>query len=97
MKCRHCQKNRVTRPRGLCWTCYYTDGVRDRYPSVSKYGHRGIGNFNGAGARPAFPTSAAPGSPEKLAILAQRAQLRQSLFHPDDAEMPGARERRAVG
>lgn len=38
--CRHCHKVKPTRPRGLCWACYYTPGVRDLYPadprSVSK-------------------------------------------------------------
>ena len=29
--CRHCRKCAVTRPRGLCWVCYYTPGVKDLY------------------------------------------------------------------
>ena len=91
MLCRHCQKVKSNRPRGLCWSCYYTPGVREQYPSTSKFGRRGIGNFNGQAARPPFPTSAAPGSPEKIAILAQRAQLRQELWHPDDASLAEAR------
>ena len=28
VKCRHCGKSKVNRPRGLCWTCYYTPGLR---------------------------------------------------------------------
>lgn len=32
-RCRHCRKSSVTRPRGLCWNCYYKKpGVRDLYP-----------------------------------------------------------------
>jgi hypothetical protein len=85
--CRHCGTNPVNRPRGLCWSCYYRPGVRDQYPSTSKYARRGVGNFNGAAAPPEFPTDAAPGSPEKVAILAQRARLKQSLWHPADAPM----------
>ncbi len=34
------------------------------------------------------PTDSLPGSPEKVAILAERARLRQQLFHPDDAAHP---------
>jgi hypothetical protein len=90
MICRHCQKRRVTRPRGLCWTCYYTEGVREQYPSMSKFGRRGPGNFNGKAKLPPFPTLALPGSPEKIAILEQRALLRQALFHPQDATLAGA-------
>jgi len=29
MICRHCQKSKVNRPRGLCWSCYYRPGVRE--------------------------------------------------------------------
>ncbi len=29
--CRHCTKGRVNRPAGLCWSCYYTPGVREMY------------------------------------------------------------------
>lgn len=32
--CRHCRKCAVTRPRGLCWVCYYTPGVKDAYEAV---------------------------------------------------------------
>jgi hypothetical protein len=28
-----------------------------------------------------------PGSAEKIAILSERARLKQSLFHPDDARI----------
>ena len=87
--CKHCQKSKVNRPRGLCWSCYYTPGVKDRYPSTSKYARRGVGNFNGHAPLPDAPTSAAPGSPEKLAILEQRAKLKQALFHPPDATYVG--------
>lgn len=38
-----------------------------------------------APARPAAPTDALPGSPEKLAVLASRARRRQSLRCPGDA------------
>jgi hypothetical protein len=57
------------------------------YPSTSKFARRGVGNFSGAAPLPPFPTSALPGSPEKLAVLMERARLKQSLFHPDDARV----------
>lgn len=92
MLCRHCNQVHSNRPRGLCWSCYYSPGVRDQYPSTSKYARRGVGNFNGRTALPPLPTGALPGSPEKVAILAERARNHQSLWHPDDAPM-GARVR----
>jgi hypothetical protein len=87
MLCRHCNRVPSNRPRGLCWSCYYTPGVRDLYPSTSKFARRGVGDFNGRATLPAGPTSALPGSPEKVAVLCERARLRQSLWHPDDAPM----------
>lgn len=86
--CKHCQKSKVNRPRGLCWSCYYTDGVKDQYPSTSKYARRGEGNFSGMGTLPE-PTEAAPGTPEKMAVLEMRAKLKQMLWHPNDARYPG--------
>ena len=84
MLCRHCQKVKSNRPRGLCWSCYYTPGVREQYPSTSKFAQRGIDDFNGRAPLPA-PTDALPGTPEKVAVLMQRARLKQALWHPQDA------------
>jgi len=86
MLCRHCGRQRSSRPRGLCWTCYYTPGVRRLYPSTSKFAHKGD-DFCGLAELPAVPTDARPGSPEKVAILQQRADLHQALWHPDDAPL----------
>ncbi len=87
MICRNCQKSKVNRPRGLCWSCYYKPGVRELYPSTSKFAHRGTGNFCGTAPLPCFPTHALPGSAEKMEVLAERARLKQALWHPDDARV----------
>src|SRR5437588_11408350 len=87
MACRHCGRNRVNRPRGLCWSCYYTPGVRERYPSTSKFARRGVGDFNGRAEVAPEPTSAPPGSAEKVRVLEERARLGLSLWHPMDAPM----------
>jgi hypothetical protein len=85
MLCRHCNRVRANRPRGLCWSCYYKPGVRDLYPSTSKYARRGPDDFLGKASLPTAPTGALPGTLEKVAILEQRASLRQALWHPLDA------------
>jgi hypothetical protein len=85
--CKHCRVGQVNRPRGLCWACYYTPGVRDLYPSTSKFAPHGIRDFYGRGALPHAPTAAPPGSPAKVAILEERARMRQQLWHPSDATM----------
>ena len=84
-RCRHCRFGAISRPRRLCWTCYYTAGVRELYPSTSKFARRGVGNFCGRGAPPHAPTAALPGTPEKVAVLEERARMRQELWHPNDA------------
>lgn len=82
--CQHCHRCKACRPRGLCWSCYYRPGVRDLYPSTSKYAYRGVGNITGVQPLPCEPTTTEPGSEERLRVLEERARLKQSLFHPDD-------------
>lgn len=82
--CRHCKNpdHVVNRPRGLCWRCFHTPGVKNKYQSTSKYARQGVGNVP-ATVTPE-PTPARPGSPEKLAVLEQRAERGEHLFHPLD-------------
>jgi hypothetical protein len=87
MLCRHCHRMKSNRPRGLCWSCYYTPGVREQYPSTSKFGRRGVDDFYGWPVTAPEPTSAAPGSAEKVAVLERRARLGVSLWHPKDAPL----------
>jgi hypothetical protein len=95
MLCRHCHQSKTNRPRGLCWACYYKAGVRDQYPSTSKFARRGIDDFNGKVILPPWPTPALPGSPEKVAVLEERARMRVALWHPLDG--PVDRESRRRG
>ncbi len=85
MECRHCGHSPASRPRGLCWTCYYTPDIRDQYTSTSRYGRRGIADSYGHFQLPCAPTQALPGTPEKIAVLCSRALGGQSLWHPLDA------------
>jgi hypothetical protein len=85
MLCRHCRSAPISRPRRLCWSCYYKPGVRELYPGNSKFGRRGVGNFSGNAPLPAAPTKAVPGTAEKVAVLEQRAEMKESLWHPEDA------------
>ncbi len=48
-------------------------------------GRRGVGNVLGTAPLPAEPTFIAPGSPERLAVMAERARRGEQLRHPDDA------------
>jgi hypothetical protein len=86
-RCRHCGAAPVCRPRRLCWTCYYTPGVRALYPPTSKYARFGLGLRPRRRLLPPYPTKALPGSPEKIAVLTERARRGLELFHPDDAPL----------
>lgn len=84
--CRHCGMEKVTRPRGLGWKCYYTPGVRDLYPVSQKpCMRRASPDRFGSRPLPRRPTQAPPGSPAKVAVLEQRAARGECLWHPDDA------------
>ena len=86
--CRNCTRRRATRPRRLCSWCYSRPKIRERYGPVSKYGRRGIGHRSGPLGE---PTTAAPGSAEKLEVMVRRAEAGRSLWHPGDADHGGER------
>lgn len=86
--CRHCQRKDACRPRGLCWTCYYTPGVRDRYLPTSKYAQRGATADNRDYPLPPQTTEAIPGTAEKLTIMAARVAAGFQPCHPDDLQLP---------
>ena len=81
--CRHCRSARITRPRNLCWVCFYTPKIRRQYPAET------------TNARlpdrwrrlPHHATLAPPGSAEKIAVLALRARRGEELWHPDDVTL----------
>jgi hypothetical protein len=83
--CRHCGKEVVTRPRGLGWKCYYTPGVKDRYPSTSKFARRGVSAETNAPSRtPARACPHPPGSEGRIGTLEARAAATESMTHPGD-------------
>lgn len=91
MICRHCHTRNVNRPRGLCWTCYYTPGVSALYPSTSPYARRGVGGVNTVGPLPK-PSNAHPGTEDKIALMMDRAEKGEQLHHPDEPALsPPAR------
>lgn len=82
--CRHCQKFYINRPRGLCWRCFYTPGLKELYPPTAPCGRRGHG-MNGMKDPHVKPTHHLPLTEEKMAVLEQRAANCQPLFSKDDA------------
>ena len=85
--CRHCHVASVSRPRGLCWSCYYTPGVRGLYPSTSPSGYRSSVGFGPLSTVTPTPTDAEPGSEEKILVLIDRAARKQPLHVAGDARV----------
>jgi hypothetical protein len=83
-KCLHCGRSKVNRPRGLCWTCYYTDGVRENYSCDPVFGRRGVSNGHIEPRLAPSGTEAIPGTEAKIQVMAERAAVGLSIFHPDD-------------
>ena len=85
--CRHCGVKPVSKGRGLCYRCGVTPAVLDLYPPVT-FPEVGVGNHQRQS--PAEPTDARPGSPEKLAVLIERAEREELLWHENDARLNDA-------
>ena len=86
VKCRHCGRPKVNRPRGMCWKCFYQPGVKELYPSTSKYGRRGVGNGDAASRPASSPCPHPCGSPGRVETMAARASAGESLFHAGDCQ-----------
>lgn len=82
MKCRHCRKKTISRPRNLCWRCYYTPEIKRLHDSKSIIGS---GTKNFYSQEPVEPTNHQPGSEQKILVLCERASKNQPLFHPGDS------------
>jgi hypothetical protein len=82
--CRHCVRNRIARPRRLCFRCFYATGVRDLYPSLSRYAKEGVALHRRESVIPSQPTSAPPGSVAKIEEMKRRAVAGEDLHHPLD-------------
>lgn len=98
--CRHCHHKYVNRPRGLCFHCFYAPGVRDLYPTCSKYGRRGVPMRNEDKHPLPTPTACLPGTEAKVEVLEARALAGEQLFSPLDArdkESDGPRTQRRRG
>ena|SRR5438874_10229625 len=83
--CRHCRSARITRPRGLCWACYYTPTIRRQYRA--ERANACLGLKDRRRRLPRYATLAPPGSAEKVAVLAWRAQRGEELWHSDDVTL----------
>lgn len=80
--CRACGQKKPSRPRGLCWQCFYAPGVKDRHEPVNVYGRRGAGQKGKGGS--VTPTIAAPRSTDRVDEMAERAAKGLPLFHRAD-------------
>jgi len=83
---RHCGREGKLRPRRLCTPCYEDKAVREKHAGGFAPGYEGTRQRPGR-RLPAEPTTALPGTPEKVEVLRQRAARGEILHHPDDARL----------
>jgi hypothetical protein len=92
--CLHCSEaSTVRRRRGLCRECYGNAAIRAKYPQVrgGKISESGRGSTadrdDGNFSKPVTPTSAQPGSEERIQVLMKRAADRQPVYVRGDATL----------
>jgi hypothetical protein len=90
--CRHCQARPVSRSRGLCNRCYKNMDIRNLYHPNLRRGPSPVTKVTPTGGL-GKPTHFLPGTPEKVGVMAERAQNGLSIFHPMDATWEGYRAR----
>jgi hypothetical protein len=98
--CLHCKERVVVRQsRGLCNVCYDNLSIRRNYPLLNGMGAKSRGHgLQGVDTptlgrkTPPWPTTALPGTPEKIVVLEWRASKGYSLWHPQDAKWDQARK-----
>ena len=82
-QCPHCLRRRRIQCRGLCFRCYKNLAIRVRYDTLASTWRQAANNRIPPLAFQ--PTDAAPGTPEKVAVMIQRVASGQQPFHPEDA------------
>lgn len=80
--CNHCKARPIDSPRGLCQPCFKNTGIRNRYKVGSVMSSRS--EFESKTPFPPEPTTAQPGSEEKIQVYEWRVQNGYRLWHPDD-------------
>jgi uncharacterized protein YlaI len=85
VKCLFCGLVRAAHGRGLCSRHFKNKDIRNLYDRIQECGaRRSEPDFTGPSRIATEPTFARPGSPEKIAVMIERASLGLSLFHPLD-------------
>lgn len=86
-ECKRCgQKRKVDRKR-VCSFCT-ADPAAFPLNVTGRRAETGDQDMYFEAPYPAQPTAFLPGSPEKVAAMAERALRREKLFHPEDARDP---------
>ncbi len=81
--CTTCKRTHLIYARGKCQVCYkrlVAAGVTKRNPLYTEPAYARL---------PDAPTTAIPGTPEKLKVIHERARAKRQLFHPFDAKFYG--------
>lgn len=95
--CAHCKERKNIIARGCCSTCYHNPAIVKNYPKQNrgpKKGFRHVGDMKWfrpkqlgekRGRMPDEPTTALPGTEEKMMVMRARLERGEHLYHPRDA------------
>lgn len=83
MPCRHCGNTRSIDRRNLCQKCYRKRSTINRYKPLPSSGYTGLLADRNSYPLPE-PTDVMPGTPEKIAVMIDRAERGLAVLHPED-------------
>lgn len=81
--CKHCGHSNSWGGRGLCGRCFKTKRIREQYPMLIPTRREPVNGIDAPEELPS-PTTALPGTGQKLEELMRRAELGKRLWHPQD-------------
>lgn len=83
--CKECNRDRRAYARGLCQQCHMRPEIRAKYESDLSRQRRGLNPLDRLTREPT-PTTAPPGSEEKILVLIRRMENGEKLFSEDDEQ-----------
>jgi hypothetical protein len=96
-RCAYCHRRKAQRSSGLCTRCTHDPEARQMHPPTSIFARRGVLDHYGGHRLPAEATRTVPGTAERLAVLAARAEAGEALARPGDLTLDGVAMAKHLG
>jgi hypothetical protein len=85
--CGNCQRMIGNRRRTLCPACYAKPRIRFKFQPVRRFVGERVNIRSAPNGVAPYPTTARPGTDEKVRVLVWRVESGYELWHPEDARM----------